>query len=362
MVQRALNVEPAMNHPIPKLRGVLSPVLTPFNQDLTPSAPRFVRHCRWLLEQGVGLAVFGTNSEATSLTLAEKHRLLDALLDAGLPAARMMPGTGACAVGDAVELTRHAVQAGCGGVLMLPPFYYKGVSDEGLFRSFAAVIDAVADERLKVYLYHIPPVTQVPISLALIERLLKAYPGTMAGMKDSGGDWSHTEALLRDFQPDGFDVFAGSETFLLANMRGGGAGCITATGNVNPAPMVALYDSWQQEARADEQQRALDDTRAVFQQLPIDSRDEGGDRLEDRGRRLARGAPAAGRTRGGAAARPDCRTARRADSACPRRTRWRPEPLDNRATYERTCPTNDQAGRSNAPAHGDRKCNAEDSS
>lgn len=252
----------------PRLRGVFSPVLTPFNADLTPSVERFTRHCNWLLKQNVGLSIFGTNSEATSLTLAEKHRLLDALLDAGLPAGRMMPGTGACAAGDAIELTRHAVEAGCGGVLMLPPFYYKGVSDEGLFRSFATVIDAVADERLRVYLYHIPPVTQVPISLALIERLLKAYPGIIAGVKDSSGDWANTEAMLRNFQPEGFDVFAGSETFLLANMRGGGAGCITATGNVNPAPMVALYESWQQPG-ADEQQRALDQTRAVFQQFPM---------------------------------------------------------------------------------------------
>jgi 4-hydroxy-tetrahydrodipicolinate synthase len=108
----------------------------------------------------------------------------------------------------------------------------------------------------------------VPISLALIERLLKAYPGTIAGVKDSSGDWNNTAAMLEQFQPEGFDVFAGSETFLLANMRGGGAGCITATGNVNPAPMVALYESWQQEG-ADEKQRALDATRAVFQQFPL---------------------------------------------------------------------------------------------
>lgn len=250
------------------LRGVFSPVLTPFNADLTPAPDRFIRHCKWLLKQDTGLSIFGTNSEATSLSLTEKHGLLDALLDAGLPPERMMPGTGACAIPDAIELTRHAVEAGCGGVLMLPPFYYKGVSDEGLFRHFAAVIDAVADERLKIYLYHIPPVTNVPISLALIERLLKAYPGTIAGVKDSSGDWAHTSAMLRDFQPEGFDVFAGSETFLLANMRAGGAGCITATGNVNPAPMVELYNSWQ-EAGADDKQRALDATRAVFAQFPL---------------------------------------------------------------------------------------------
>lgn len=251
-----------------RLRGVMSPVLTPFDAALQPSAPRFVRHCRWLLEQGVGLSIFGTNSEANSLALTEKRALLDALLEAGLPAARMMPGTGACALPDAIELTRHAVQAGCAGVLMLPPFYYKGVSDEGLFGFFSRLIDGVADARLRIYLYHIPPVTQVPLGLALIERLLAAYPGTIAGVKDSGGDWQHTQAMLREFQPADFDVFAGSETFLLRTMRAGGAGCITATGNVNPTAILRLYREWQQ-TDADAQQAALDATRALFQKHPI---------------------------------------------------------------------------------------------
>ena len=250
------------------LKGIFSPVLTPFNEDYSPDADRFVRHCRWLIDQDVGLAVFGTNSEANSLGVQEKRGLLDTLLQAGIPAARMMPGTGSCALPEAIEMTRHAVQAGCGGVLMLPPFYYKGVSDEGVYRYFASVVDAVADSRLRVYLYHIPPVSQVPISLALIERLLKRYPGTIAGVKDSSGNWDNTAAMLRQFQPHGFDVFAGSENFLLANMRGGGAGCITATGNVNPGPIVRLYNTWQ-NADADAQQQALDATRAAFAQFTL---------------------------------------------------------------------------------------------
>ena len=249
--------------PAPRIQGVLSPVLTPFNADYSPATDRFLRHCRWLLDQEVGLAIFGTNSEANSLTVGEKTRLLETLLEAGLPAARMMPGTGACALPDTIDLTRRAVEAGCAGVLMLPPFYYKGVSDEGLYRSYASVIDAVADERLRIYLYHIPPVAQVPISLNLIERLLKAYPGTIAGVKDSSGDWKNTAAMLERFQPQGFDVFCGSENFLLATLRAGGAGCITATGNVNPGPIVQLYKTWQQ-ADADEQQKKLDVTRAQF--------------------------------------------------------------------------------------------------
>lgn len=251
-----------------KLRGVLSPVLTPFNADYSVSETRFLKHCKSLLEQNVGLAVFGTNSEANSLSVEEKIRLLDLLIDAGVPGDRLMPGTGCCALTDSIALTRHAVQRGCAGVLMLPPFYYKGVSDEGLFRNYAAIIDAVADERLRIYLYHIPPVSQVGISLALIERLLKAYPGTIAGVKDSSGDWSNTKAMLDTFQPEGFDVFAGSETFLLQTLRNGGAGCITATGNVNPAAISQLYATWQQDD-ADAQQAQLDAVRKAFQAHPM---------------------------------------------------------------------------------------------
>ncbi len=252
----------------PRFRGVMSPVLTPFNADLTPSAPRFIKHCRWLLDQEVGLAIFGTNSEANSLSVAEKRTLLEALGEAGLPMEKMVPGTGTCALPDTIELTRHAIQAGCSGVLMLPPFYYKGVSDEGLFRGFAKVIEAVADPRLRIYVYHIPPVSNVPISLKLIERLLAAFPGTIAGVKDSSGDWANTAAMLKEFQPQGFDVFAGTETILLDTMRGGGAGCITATGNVNPTAIMRLYKTWRQPD-ADAQQKALNVTRALFQKLPI---------------------------------------------------------------------------------------------
>lgn len=249
-----------------RLKGVFSPVLTPFNADYSPDPDRFAKHCRWLVDQEVGLAVFGTNSEANSLGVAEKRKLLESLLQAGIPASRMMPGTGTSALPETIELTRAAVQAGCGGVLMLPPFYYKGVSEEGLYRAFATVIDRVADKRLRIYLYHIPPVSQVPITRGLIARLLKAYPGTIAGMKDSSGDWNNTSAMLAEFASQGFDVFCGSEIFLLATMRGGGAGCITATGNVNPAAIVQLYKTWKKEG-ADERQKALDTTRAAFAQF-----------------------------------------------------------------------------------------------
>ena len=251
-----------------RIAGVLSPVVTPFKADLSPDPERFVRQCRWLLSQNVGLAVFGTNSEANSLSVEEKIELLDRLVGSGLDPARMMPGTGHCALPDSVRLTAHAVKLGCGGVLMLPPFYYKGVSDDGLFRSFAEVIERVGESRLRVYVYHIPPVSQVPITLGLVERLLKAYPAQTAGMKDSGGDWKNTQAFLDAFAKSGFDVFAGSETFLLQNMRGGGAGCISATANVHPGPIARLYDTWR-AADAERQQARLDEIRAVFASFPM---------------------------------------------------------------------------------------------
>jgi 4-hydroxy-tetrahydrodipicolinate synthase len=251
-----------------RIRGVLSPVVTPFKPDLSPDPERFVRQCRWLLSQNVGLAVFGTNSEANSLSVEEKVELLDRLVAAGLDPARMMPGTGHCALPDSVRMTAHAMKLGCGGVLMLPPFYYKGVSDDGLYRSFAEVIERVGESRLRVYVYHIPPVSQVPITLGLVERLLKAYPVQTAGMKDSGGDWKNTQAFLDAFAKSGFDVFAGSETFLLQNMRGGGAGCISATANVNPGPIARLFDTWQ-NADAAAQQARLDEIRGTFAKFPM---------------------------------------------------------------------------------------------
>jgi 4-hydroxy-tetrahydrodipicolinate synthase len=251
-----------------RITGILSPVVTPFKPDHSPDPERFVTHCRWLLSNDVGLAVFGTTSEGNSLTVEEKIELLDHLVAAGVNPARMMPGTGSCALTDSVRLTAHATQLGCAGVLMLPPFYYKGVSDEGLFRYFADVIERVGDRRLRIYLYNIPPVSHVAVTLSLIERLLNAYPGIVAGAKDSSGDWNNTKAYLDNFAAQGFDVFPGSETFLLDALRHGGAGCISATANVNPAAIARLSATWQ-AADADAQQLALNEIRRIFARYPM---------------------------------------------------------------------------------------------
>jgi len=248
--------------------GVLAPVLTPFDADLQPDVALFVRMCRWLLGQDVGLAMFGTNSEGNSLSIEERRRLLDAVVEAGLPADKMLPGTGSCSLTDAVSLTRAAVAHGCAGVLVLPPFYYKAVSDDGLFAFFSELVERVGDARLRIYLYHIPPMAQVGISEELIARLLKRYPQAIAGVKDTGGDWVYTERVIDRFAAEGFDVFAGTETILLKTLRRGGRGCISATANVNPAHIVALYRQWQ-NLDADRLQRALNEVRAVFQAFPL---------------------------------------------------------------------------------------------
>lgn len=250
-----------------RLSGVLSPVITPFNDDLSPDADRLITQCQWLLSQNVGLAVFGTNSEANSLSVDEKIMLLDRLTDAGVDTTRMMPGTGCCALTDTVKLTAHAAKLGCAGTLMLPPFYYKGVSDDGIFANFAEVIERVGSESLRIYLYHIPPIAQVGFSIDLIERLVTRYPKTVVGIKDSSGDWDNTYSML-ERKWDDFRIFVGSESFLLANMRNGGAGCISATANINPAAIDHLYQTWQ-SGDADEQQQALDDIRDTVMAYPM---------------------------------------------------------------------------------------------
>ena len=260
----AAMLETKISSPTHRIRGVLAPVVTPFKADLSPDHARFIRHCQWLLSENCGLAVFGTNSEANSMSAEERMTLLDALVTAGIDPSRMMPGTGCCSIAETVELTAHAVKHGCAGVLMLPPFYYKNVNEEGLYRYFSEVVQRVGDSRLKIYLYHIPPVAIVGITPKLVERLLNAYPNTIAGMKASSGDWNNTKTFLDAFSKEGFDVFVGSESFLLANMRNGGVGTISATVNVNPAAINKLYGEWNTADDADKQQLELNVVREVL--------------------------------------------------------------------------------------------------
>ena len=249
-------------------RGVWSPVLVPLRPDLSIDSERFVAHARRLLAQGChGLALFGTTSEASSFSVAERKALLEEAVEAGISPERLMVGTGCCALTDSVELTRHAMEVGCRRVLMLPPFYYKGMSDEGLFRSFAEVVERVGNPALRVFLYHFPRLSGVPVTEGLIALLVDAFPEVIAGVKDSSGDWSNTRTMLDRFPR--LAIFPGSEVFLLDGLRAGGAGCITATSNVNAAGARAVFDAWNDgHDAADAKQEAATAVRRAIDRHP----------------------------------------------------------------------------------------------
>lgn len=250
--------------------GVLAAVLTPMRDDLEVDQPAFSAHCHRLLESGChGLGVFGTTGEANSLSVQERLDALDALVADGVPAAALLPGVGACALPDAVRLSRRALELGVGGTLALPPFYYKDVSDDGLFRFFAELIERVADDRLRLFLYHVPPVAHVGFSISLIERLVGAYPGVIAGTKESGGDVDRIEQLCNQFPQ--LAIFAGTERFLLDTLRWGGAGCISATCNVTSGLAREVYDlhAAGRESEADDKQAQLTAVRAELEAQPL---------------------------------------------------------------------------------------------
>ena len=248
-----------------RAHGVWSPAMTPFDANLAPDPARFVAHVAWLLEQGChGVALFGTTSEATSLSVEERMGLLEDVLASGIAPDRLMVGTGCAALPDTVRLTGHAAGLGCTRVLMLPPFYYKGVSDQGLFDSYAQVIDRVGRSDLQVYFYHFPKLSGVPITIGLIERLAARYPDIIAGLKDSSGDGDNTAMLIERF-PD-LAIFPGSETFLLSMLRRGGAGCITASANVNPSAIRQVWDAFHAgDPDVADHQAAIDATRRAIE-------------------------------------------------------------------------------------------------
>jgi len=225
----------------PILKGVFAAALTPMKADLTPDDALLAAHCKGLLAQGCdGIAILGTTGEANSLCMKERIRVMDWMVAAGIDPARLLPGTGCCALTDSVIQTTRAVELGMGGVLMLPPFYYKDVSDDGLFAAYAEVIEQVGSERLRVYLYHFPHMSAVPLSVTLVERLARAYPETVVGLKDSSGDVAYLRALKAAL-PD-FAVFTGRDDTLRAFMQEGAAGCITGLCNIAAPLLRAAFD------------------------------------------------------------------------------------------------------------------------
>lgn len=236
-------------------RGVFCAALTPLDADLAPDHGAFVAHAKRLLAQGCdGIAMLGTTGEANSFTVAERQALLEATVAGGVAPDRLLPGTGVVALPDTIALTRHALSLGVTTVVMLPPFYYKGVSEDGLFAAYAEVVDRIADPRLRIVLYHIPPMSAVPLGFGLIERLRARYPGTFCGIKDSSGDFANMQALVARFP--GLAVLAGADPLLLPLLKEGGAGCITATSNLVAADLAFVFRNHADPARAAEVEAA----------------------------------------------------------------------------------------------------------
>jgi 4-hydroxy-tetrahydrodipicolinate synthase len=209
-----------------KLR-VLAAAATPFNPDFSVAREEFVRHCQWLLASGChGLVLFGSTGESASLTRMERQGLLEALLKAGIPADRLIVGTGCPALGDTLDLTRHALANGCTRVLVHPPFFFKGVSDDGLAAYYAAMIERMNDSRLRVYLYHFPQTVGAGISTGLANRLIREFPEVVVGYKDSSGDWANTQRVRAECPA--LDLYVGTEARFLDLKRAGGTGCISA--------------------------------------------------------------------------------------------------------------------------------------
>ena len=217
-----------------KLSGIWPALLTPLRADLAIDHELFAAHARALLAAGCGgVTPFGTTGEGPSFSVDERCRAVDALLQGGVPGAQILVSTSCAALPDTLALTRHALSVGAWGCLMLPPFYFKGVSDEGIVDSYRQVIDAVADERLRVMLYHIPQVAGVGLSHGVIRRLLQLYPRQIVGIKDSAGDLAHSLGLADAFMP-GLTVHVGHEPHLPALGRRGSTGAVSGLANFMP--------------------------------------------------------------------------------------------------------------------------------
>lgn len=255
------------------IQGVHSAAATPVTADGKPDLKLFGAHCRALIDEGChGIAMLGTTGEANSFGVGERMALLEAAVGNGTPAECLLPGTSTPSVTDTIALTKHAVEAGAKGVVVLPPYYYKGVSDEGLYRFYARVIEGVGSDRLRVVLYHIPQVSQIPISHALIDRLMAAFPGIVCGIKDSFGQIEHLKELCE--KHPGLGVLAGADPLMLPLLRMGGAGCITATSNLRAEALRVVWEGWNDPAKADEVEAAqarINDWRTLtnkYVQLP----------------------------------------------------------------------------------------------
>ena len=230
-----------------KLRGVIAAIVTPVRPDGHPDQERFIRVAETLLADGCdGLNVLGTTGEATSFTAEQRSLLMRGIASTSLPLDRMMVGTGAAAVGDAIQLTRLAGELGFAGALILPPFYYKGVGHEGILRYFADIVDGSRAAPAPIYLYNFPALSGVAYEPQLVARLTSEFGGTIVGLKDSSGDLDYARAIA--MRTAGLDVFPSNEAALLDARKGDFAGCISATANINSALCARAFRDGDREA------------------------------------------------------------------------------------------------------------------
>jgi len=222
-----------------QLHGLVAPILTPFNDDLSVSSSLYIAHAKRLLDQGcAGIAPFGTTGEALSVGIDERIAAIQDLIDSGIDPAQMIPGTGLSNIADTARLSRACLDMGCAGVLTLPPFYFKNVTEDGIYRHFEKLIVAIGPDA-RIYLYHIPPIAIVGVPPTLAARLHADFPDQIIGIKDSSGHWDNTRALL---DIEGMIVYPGSELPLLDALKLGAPGCITATANINASDIVRVLD------------------------------------------------------------------------------------------------------------------------
>ena len=247
------------------ITGLIAPILSPFDDNLAFDQNIYNELAQKLLETGCsGLAPFGTTGEALSVSNNERKAALEGLVKFGIDPNKLIPGTGLCNLPDTIDLCKHALKLGCKGVMTLPPFYFKGMSDDGLFNYYLKLIDGIDDPNLKIYLYHIPQVSGVGLSIDLVKRLFAEFSGVVVGIKDSSGDWENTKALLGI---KGLIVYPGAELPVIDAIRLGAPGCISATANLNGSDISEVIDlchagKWDE---AEEKHKKVRAVRLMFQ-------------------------------------------------------------------------------------------------